>query len=377
MTRNRAGRGRQAQRRRRGRRLTAIDLFAGAGGLTLGLRWAGFHVIAAVENNPLAVATYTRHNKQTVVWHDDIRNVYVTEVRRRLRLKAGRLDVLAGCPPCQGFSAMRTLNGRRRIHDREQKDLLFEFLRFVRGLRPKTVMMENVPRLAEDRRISRFSAELKNLGYQCRYRVLNAAHYGVPQRRRRIILLASRHGMIPFAKGDKSRIVTVRETIRDLPRPGNSGDPMHDVTESRSKKVADLIRLIPKNGGGRLNLPRTKQLACHKRLKGFWDVYGRMSWDAVSPTITSGFVNPSKGRFLHPTQNRTITPREAALLQTFPRYYKFPLDRGKFPAARLIGNALPPKLIKRIALPIARQIHSRAVSNDSATGSSTHGDKRG
>jgi DNA (cytosine-5)-methyltransferase 1 len=337
-----------------------MDLFSGAGGLTLGLCWAGFRVVGAVENDPLAVKTYRRHNPRTSIWAEDIRDVTVAAVKRRLRLRPGQLDLLAGCPPCQGFSAMRTRNGGRIVRDAAQKDLLFDFLRFVRGLRPKVVMMENVPRLADDWRIHRFSADLKKLGYKCRYRVLNAAHFGVPQRRRRMILLATRRTAVPFPKGDRTELVTVRETIAGLPRPGNTGDRMHDVTESRTKKVADLIKKIPKNGGGRLSLGKDEQLECHRRLNGFKDVYGRMSWDAVAPTITCGFVNPSKGRFLHPTQHRTITLREAALIQTFPRYYTFALDRGKFSAAGLIGNALPPKFIKKIALPLARYIRVRA-----------------
>jgi DNA (cytosine-5)-methyltransferase 1 len=130
---------------------------------------------------------------------------------------------------------------------------------------------------------------------------------------------------------------------------------MHDITETRSPKIAKLIKRIPKNGGGRLELPRESQLACHQRLDCFRDVYGRMAWDDVSPTITSGFVNPSKGRFLHPTQNRAITLREAALLQSFPKYYTFALDRGKYGAAALIGNALPPRFIRRLATPLARR----------------------
>jgi DNA (cytosine-5)-methyltransferase 1 len=136
------------------------------------------------------------------------------------------------------------------------------------------------------------------------------------------------------------------------------------VTESRTPKVLGLIKKIPKNGGGRLSLRKEEQLGCHRRFDGFKDVYGRMSWDEVAPTITCGFVNPSKGRFLHPTQHRTITLREAALIQTFPRYYSFSLDRGKFPAARLIGNALPPKFIKRIALPVARHVRRRRARAD-------------
>ena len=344
--------------RRTRRRPTAIDLYSGAGGLTLGLRWAGFRIIGAIENEPLAVKTYRLHHPATVMWEKDIRSVTVAAVKRRLRLRVGQLDLLAGCPPCQGFSSIRTRNGGSVVRDKSEKDLLFEFIRFVRGLRPRAVMMENVPRLAADKRIHQFSASLRKLGYHTRYIVLNAANFGVPQRRRRLIFMATRHKAVPLPGGNKAHLVTLRKAIGRLPRPGNTGDPMHDMRESRTQRVARLIRKIPRNGGGRLSLRKNQQLACHRRTNGFKDVYGRMSWDTVAPTITCGFVNPSKGRFLHPVQNRAITLREGALIQTFPRYYMFALDRGKFPAAGLIGNALPPKFIKKVAAPLARQLRT-------------------
>jgi DNA (cytosine-5)-methyltransferase 1 len=117
----------------------------------------------------------------------------------------------------------------------------------------------------------------------------------------------------------------------------------------RAPHIEKLIKAIPKDGGSRTDLGEEWQLECHKKSDGFKDVYGRMAWDSLSPTITGGCVNPSKGRFLHPTENRAITLREAALLQTFPKNYRFPLSRGKFPAALLIGNALPPEFIRRHA----------------------------
>ncbi len=343
---------------RRGRRRpAALDLFAGAGGLSLGLRRAGFRVVGAIENDWLAVETYRRNHRGTRVWADDIRDVSVVEVRRRLRLRAGKLALLAGCPPCQGFSSMRTLNGRRRIRDRAQKDLLLEFLRFVRGLRPKAIMLENVPGLGDDHRFARFRSALRKLGYAANWQVLNAADYGVPQRRRRLIYIAWRAKTRPIFAPTSTTENTVRDAIGQLPSPRRrSRDPLHTVREKRSSKVRELIRKIPKNGGSRTALSQREQLECHKRLDGFKDVYGRMSWDELSPTITCGFVNPSKGRFLHPVQNRAITLREAALLQTFPRYYFFSLRRGKFAAAGLIGNALPPRFIRRLATPVYRHV---------------------
>ena len=328
----------------------AIDLFCGCGGLAEGLRQAGFSVIGALDLEPLAVETFRLNHRRTRVFEGDIRTFSVSGVMTDLALSPGDLDLLAGCPPCQGFSSLRTLNGARGVRD-PGKDLVFEFLRFVRVLRPKTVMMENVPALSTDTRMKRFSRSLSRLGYVCSHRVLDAADYGVPQRRKRLIFLASLDEGIAFARPRSPRR-TVRDAIGALARPGRTGDALHDVPEKRAAAVTDLIARVPKDGGSRRDLGPDYQLRCHQDFDGFSDIYGRMSWDAVSPTITSGCVNPSKGRFLHPDQNRCITLREAALLQSFPPDYRFSLRRGKFPAAQMIGNALPPEFIRQ---------HARAV----------------
>lgn len=248
---------------------------------------------------------------------------------------------------------MTTLNGKRGMHD-SRNDLVFQFLRFVRGLRPKTVMMENVPGLAKDARILKVVAALTRMGYHCKYQVLDASDYGVPQRRRRFILVGGLGKEIPFGKKARKRR-TVREAFSRLGRRAKT-DPLHNLPEERSAKVMERIRAIPKNGGSRLDLGVEHQLDCHYRCDGFKDVYGRMSWDDVSPTITGGCFNPSKGRFLHPTKNRTITMREAALLQTFPASYYFSVKRGKSPVAQMIGNALPPEFIRRHANKIRQHL---------------------
>jgi DNA (cytosine-5)-methyltransferase 1 len=324
----------------------AIDLFSGCGGLTLGLKRAGFRVIGAVELEPLAIETYRANHASVTLWSKDIRKLTVAQIMRRLKLRPGQLDLLAGCPPCQGFSTMTTLNGRFTNRD-PRNDLVFEFLRFVRGLRPRAIMMENVPGLAKNRRISKVVAELRALGYHCNHGVLDAARYGVPQRRRRFILLAGRQTEIPFAP-PSNRTHTVREAFRKL-KNRTKRDPLHNLPERHSNKVMRLIRRIPKNGGSRLDLKPKNQLNCHRKCDGFKDVYGRMAWQEVAPTITSGCCNPSKGRFLHPVLNRAISLREAAILQTFPATYYFSIRRGKFPAAQMIGNALPPEFVRRQA----------------------------
>ena len=322
---------------------TALDLFSGCGGLTLGLKEAGFKVLGAVDIDPLSNKTYRANHRDVAVWETDIRGLKSTEIKNTLGLNKGDLDLLAGCPPCQGFSTLRTLNGSLVIDD-PGNELLFEFLRFVEALQPRAVMMENVPGLAHDKRFETFCSRMKEIGYLGDHRRLNAAEYGVPQRRWRLIYLAGFQTEIPFAEGTGEKI-TVEKAISDLPKPGESGDAVHDIPEKRSTRIMELIRCIPKDGGSRTALPAENQLECHKRCSGFKDVYGRMSWNDVAPTITSGCFNPSKGRFLHPEENRAITMREAALLQGFPSGYKFPTTNSKSAVALMIGNALPPPFI--------------------------------
>lgn len=333
---------------------TAIDLFSGAGGLTVGLKRAGFKVIGAVDIDSLSVKTYKANHRRVKVWEADIRDLDPSEIAGALGLKDKRLDLLAGCPPCQGFSTLRTLNGAVTVED-PQNDLLFEFYRFAETLTPRAVMMENVPGLAVDDRFTVFLRRMKKLGYVGEHRICNAADYGVPQRRRRLIYMAGFGLKIPFATPSKRR-KTVWDSIGNLPDAGISGDPVHDASECHTQKIMELIRRIPKNGGSRTDLPNEEQLGCHKRCNGFKDVYGRMAWDDVAPTITSGCFNPSKGRFIHPEEDRAITMREAALLQGFPRYYKFPLNNNKTVIALMIGNALPPPLITAHAKQIAKSI---------------------
>ena len=334
----------------RGPRYKAIDLFAGAGGLTEGLKQAGFDVVGAVENNTLAVETYEKNHPTTHVWSEDIIKLSGNKMRRALGLRRGELVLLAGCPPCQGFSTMRTGNGSRKIED-PQNDLIYHFLRFVGAFRPRTIMMENVPGLAADERFNVFRSTLERIGYRVDAKIQDVADHGVPQRRHRLILLAGRGTVINFAKPLK-RKTFVRQAFRGLAQPHRSKDNLHNVKEKRSDKVMAFIKDIPKDGGSRLDLGIDRQLECHKKLNGYKDVYGRMAWDDVAPTITTGCFNPSKGRFLHPVQNRCITLREAALLQSFPPRYSFSLKGGKTGVATMIGNALPPKFIRRHATKI-------------------------
>ncbi len=330
----------------------AVDLFSGCGGLTAGLRQAGYRVAAAVEIDPQATATYRLNHRNVMVWQADIQNLHPAEILEKLKLKPGDIALLAGCPPCQGFSTLRTLNGAVEVDD-PRNNLLQNFQKFVEVLQPQAVMMENVPRLAGDALFDAFCMRMQKLKYVGEHRILDAADYGVPQRRRRLIYLAGLGRELPFGKKAR-KVLTVREVLKGLPKAGKSGDPVHDIPERRSQRVREIIRLIPKNGGSRSQLPTEFQLECHKRCDGFRDIYGRMAWDDVAPTITSGCFNPSKGRFLHPREDRAITLREAALLQGFPPNYKFTPNVGKEALAAMIGNALPPPFIASHARSILR-----------------------
>lgn len=329
------------------KKMTAIDLFAGSGGLTQGLKKAGFDVIAAVEIDQLAVKTYSRNHPEVLVFENDIRDLNCRKVLGKLKRRKGEIDLLAGCPPCQGFSTLKTLNGSARVRDK-RNDLVFEYLRFVQEIRPRAIMLENVPGLATDERMNKLSVALDELGYKCRFEVLDAQDYGVPQRRKRLILVGSLYGEIGFGRRTRQR-KTVWHALRGLAGRKRK-DPLHDTkTRKRSDRITEIISLIPLNGGSRSSLPEHLKLRCHRESNGFKDVYGRMAWGSVAPTITGGCVNPSKGRFLHPRANRAITLREAAVLQSFPKDYFFSLEKGKFAVAVMIGNALPPEFIRRHA----------------------------
>jgi DNA (cytosine-5)-methyltransferase 1 len=326
---------------------SAIDVFCGAGGLSEGLRQAGFSVLGAIDVDAAACSTYRLNHKRVKLWEVDVRHLSGPDIMRALNLQPGELSLLAACPPCQGFSTMRTRNGTRKNRDR-RNDLIFEVLRITRSMKPISVMIENVPGLANDRRYRTFCRGLESLGYRVRSGILDTVNFGVPQRRRRLVLLASKIGQPEFAQ-NATRRATVRCAIGKLTPPQTSRDPLHNYSTQRSARIRNLITRIPRNGGSRMALGAKSQLRCHKRLDGFKDVYGRMAWNEPAPTITGGCINPSKGRFLHPRANRAITLREAALLQTFPRTYRFPLNWGRYSVAMLIGNALPPEFIRRHA----------------------------
>jgi DNA (cytosine-5)-methyltransferase 1 len=320
----------------------SFDLFSGVGGLTEGLRQAGFDTRFAFEINEIASKAYSLNHKDAIVITKDIRNVNLNEIKGQLN--GLDLHLLAGCPPCQGFSSIRRLNKKDPVPD-PRNDLINEYVRFVEYFKPYTIMLENVPWLKQDNLFIEAKNKLEELGYEISIDIVDVKDYGVPQRRKRLVMVGSRLGSISIAKPNKKvKKVTVRDCIGTLSIPELSEDKLHKVFPNHTQRIQELIKDIPHDGGSRRDLGEARQLKCHtKENIGFHDIYGRLCWDDYSSTITGGCLNPSKGRFLHPEQDRCISAREAALLQSFPKNYKFPTDVSRSNIALMIGNALPPK----------------------------------
>ena len=337
---------------------TAIDVFCGAGGLSLGLRRARFRVAAAIDILPLAVESYRMNFRRVPVLLGDVREPdTASKLLRAAGLHEGELDLLAGCPPCQGFSAIRTK--RRGSVEDDRNNLVLDFLRLVREIRPRLVLMENVPGLAGEDLFREFTEGIAACGMLYDSNVLDSADFETPQQRRRLVFVAARGGQPSLAAGSADRR-TVRDTIGRLAdSAGHSGDPLHDHGEQRAERVRAVITAIPKDGGSRADLPDDEQLECHRRatLHGYgWgrNIYARMAWDRLAPTITGGCINPSKGRFLHPEEDRAITIREALLLQGFPANHGVSLRRGKYAAAEIVGNMVPPGFVEAQARMLRR-----------------------
>lgn len=332
----------------------AVDLFAGCGGMTEGIRQAGIKVVAAVEIDRNAAKTYRQNHNDVELFETDIRLLDPQNLTDLLN--GNPLHLLAGCPPCQGFSSIRRKNRNSECLD-SRNELILEFLRFVKELRPLVIMLENVPGLEIYSLFHSFCKELEGLGYDFDWKVVDVANYGVPQRRKRLVLVGSSIGKITVASGENKK-VTVRDTIESLEVVEETTDALHKIFPQHSEKVMQRIKLTPHDGGSRRDLPDEYTLPCHNKPNvGFNDVYGRLRWDDVSSTITGGCLNPSKGRFLHPVYNRCITAREAALLQTFPRQYIFPVDIPRSEIALMIGNALPPEFCKRQTVKLKAHLH--------------------
>jgi DNA (cytosine-5)-methyltransferase 1 len=343
----------------------ASDLFAGCGGLSAGLMRAGFQIVSAVEIDELAASTYRANHPNVNLINRDISKVNPTEL---LPQDGGRIDLVAGCPPCQGFSRVRRRNRSAAAED-PRNDLIAEFLRMVERLEPAAVFMENVPGIENDPRFNAFLVRLTAMGYLPKSEILQLSDYGIPQRRSRVVVLAGRGFLVPIPRPRRTKRC-VRSAIANLPKPAQSRNPLHNQITQHDEQALKRICAVHKDGGSRRSWPEELRLRCHGDCDGFKDVYGRMAWDEPAPTITGGCINASKGRFIHPLEDRAITLFEAALLQTFPRRYHFNLDRGRYAAAEMIGNALPPHFADRVGRCIARALekhrHGRHIHQGQA-----------
>jgi DNA (cytosine-5)-methyltransferase 1 len=342
----------------------AIDLFAGAGGLALGLSRAGFEICAAVEYDKWAAETY-RINLHDHLIEKDIREVGVRELLKAAGLKKGECDLLAGGPPCQGFSIQR-----RGPDEDSRNELVLEFLRLVEGIQPRFFLMENVSGLMSKRGrpfVQEFVRRITANGYRVQTETLDAVEFGVPQFRRRVILVGERADTFQnfhFPKGvlEPSEYRTVKTAIGDLPSPPLNGKPHIKISNhSREAKLSKLnlerLRHMPP-GGGREDLPEHLQLPCHRNNPGHrhMEVYGRLAWGRPSGTITARFDSFTRGRFGHPTENRSLTLREGARLQTFPDSFVFVGNREE--GAKQIGNAVPPLFAEVLGRAILRALRT-------------------
>lgn len=339
--------------------LTAIDLFSGCGGLSEGLSQAGFTVIAGAEIRPEAREAYQMNHSGHVF--EDVRNVTLEAIRAFHALEPGELDLLAACPPCQGFSTLRT-NNRLKPADDDRNKLIFQVSRLAEELLPKAILVENVPGLLHNWRIKDFQGKLRKLGYRFAKGVLNAAEFGVPQRRRRMIFMAIRGNVTPTIPEPTTPVpITVKKALAHVPEiTGEVAKALHQMRQTLSPKVLERVRGISKDGGSRKDLKKELQLICHQNSDGFKDVYGRLSWDKVASTITRYSHNPSKGRYLHPEEDRGLSLYESMLLQGFPATYKLPTDGGMLKTSSLIGEAFPPPFAKAQALHIKSILEAMA-----------------
>jgi DNA (cytosine-5)-methyltransferase 1 len=340
-------------------RLSAIDLFAGAGGLSLGLARAGFDVRVAVDSWQLAVDTHTKNFQHPAI-HEDISRLSSERLLEYADIEKGQLDLLAGGPPCQGFSLQRI-----GPDSDKRNQLVLDFAALVQGTKPRAFLMENVVGLLGHRGrelLVQFLGLVEDCGYDTLVQRVNAADYGVPQNRRRVLLLGWRREEAPLTlpTPEITQRITVMDAIRGLPPaapPGTSlaADPLH-VASKLSELNRRRIELIPP-GGGFEDLPVELRVPCHRvgaAKIGHRGVYGRLKPDEPAATITARFDSFTRGRFGHPYEHRNLTLREGARLQSFPDDFFFLGNREEIAAQ--IGNAVPPRLAEVVARAIVDQL---------------------
>jgi len=328
-------------------RVAAVDLFCGVGGLTHGFIQSGLPVIAGIDLDPACSFAYEFNNNARFI-HRDLREITSQELSGLYPV--GAVKVLLGCAPCQSFSRY----ARRYQPPHEEKwALLTQFSRLVTETLPDAVSMENVPELKLADVFTDFVAQLKNAGYHVWHSDVYCPAYGVPQHRTRLVLLASRHGelQLPHPTHGSDTYPTVRSAIGHLP-PLHAGekstaDPLHRAAALTALNAERIRHSRP--GGCWREWPGHLIAACHRTERGktYPAVYGRMEWDKPSPTVTTQFFGYGNGRFGHPVQNRALSLREGAVLQSFPDSYAFAAPDAKLTfngLGRLIGNAVPVRL---------------------------------
>lgn len=342
----------------------AIDLFCGAGGLSTGLKKSGFRLCLGVDIDEKALKTYKCNLKRTKILKEDIKKVTGEKITELTGINRRDNFLLAGCPPCQGFSSL----GKRDAND-EKNELVYEYIRIINELEPSFILMENVPGMSTGVGKEIFKNVVKELeeNYHVEYATLNAADFGVPQIRKRLVLHGIRNDVYANLGLDKEKQkilpksthskekqkgyrkwVTVRKAIFDLPILG-AGESYDDGIiknhKARSLSETNIERLqeIRLHGGNREMISEELQLECHKKENvSYTDTYGIIDPDKPAPTITSGCTIISKGRYCHPTQNRGLSIREAARLQSFDDKFEFQGNMGEM--SLQIGNVVPPKL---------------------------------
>ncbi|HTU90933.1 MAG TPA: DNA cytosine methyltransferase [Gemmataceae bacterium] len=334
------------------RPIVVVDFFSGCGGTSLGLRSSGMQILAGVDNDPNAARSFRENFPEAVFIERDIREVSEDEIRQLI--PEGRQLLLAGCAPCQPFSKQYLTGGKLRADDR-RRNLLQDFQRFVVALRPDHVLVENVPglqKVGQDGPFCEFIETLDRLDYSFEWDTLSALSFGVPQVRRRLVIVASRQGMVSMPQPSHGLGLlspsVVRDFMADLPPLEAGGKDPHDPDHAAMKLSSlNLMRIaVTPEGGGRTNWPAELILECHRDHPGHSDVYGRLAWDKPAAAITTRCLSYSNGRFGHPSEPRAISLREAACLQTFPRTFRFSgslLSKG-----RQVGNAVPPLMAQAI-----------------------------
>jgi DNA (cytosine-5)-methyltransferase 1 len=326
-------------------KIEAIDLFCGIGGLTYGLNRAGVNVLAGLDNDPSCAFSYEKNNGSKYILAD-ISDYNFKEIEKFYN--KGSFRVLVGCAPCQPFSS-HTYKARNKQSD-SRWNLINYFLEAIKILKPDVISMENVRGLTKTDVFHNFVGQIRKMNYIVDYKVIRCQDYGIPQNRCRLVLLASRFGdiRIPEKTNKSGDYVTVGQTIKGLPRI-KAGEKSLEDEVHRAKNLSPLnLKRIrhSKPKGTWKDWDESLLPKCYKRKSGqtYTSVYGRMSWDNISPTITTQFFSYGTGRFGHPEQDRALSVREGAMLQTFPVSYEFRNDISMTSIGRQIGNAVPPRL---------------------------------